>query len=252
MSKTTLNKVVDFDRHANGNDKKNNSRSTRKCNGCGLCESACHEGAIRVVDGKARLVSESFCDGLGACLPECPVGAITLEERQAQDFDPSAVEEHLAKSEPSSFCGCPGSAVRSLPVRKFQNEEKTPTETRSQLAHWPVQLMLVPPTAPFLKNANLLVSADCVPFAYPDFHARFLAGSALLVGCPKLDDIEHYRRKLREIVANAHPASITVLRMEVPCCAGLAKAVVEARDLEAPDLPVNIWTINIDGGLSGK
>ena len=228
-----------------------------KCNGCGLCESACAEGAIKVIGGKARLVSESYCDGLGACLGECPEGAIGIEERPAEEFSEEAAKQHLGRlaehpgeSQRELPCGCPGSAVRSIKICEASTiplqEEKLP----SQLASWPVQLMLVPPTAPFLKGAALLVTADCVPFAVPDFHSRYLRGRVALVGCPKLDDIDYYREKLQAIIGRAKPRSITVLRMEVPCCAALAVAVVDARDSAAPDLPVEVHTIGIDGDIT--
>ena len=228
-----------------------------KCNGCGQCATACAEGAIAMVNGKARLISEVYCDGLGACLGECPQGAITIEERPAESFDEQAVRQRLAKQKgahaPSPARdahvggGCPGSALRTFtpdqPVAG--GGESSP----SALTHWPVQLMLVPPGAPFLKGADLLVCADCVPFAYPDFHRYYLNGRAVLVGCPKLDDLEHYRAKLQEIVATAQPASLTVLRMEVPCCAGIARALIEARDQWAPHMPLAVHTIGIRGDV---
>lgn len=256
-----------------------------RCDGCGLCVTGCAEGAIQVIDGKARLVSETYCDGLGACLGECPQGAITIEERPADAFDEDAVREHLRRigrpedaihASPAAHPhapsgGCPGSALRVLQhdapaqpapaagggcpgsaMRRFQSGQGRldPAESPAQsaLGHWPVQLMLVPPHAPFLQNADLLVCADCVPFAVPDFHQRYLAGRAVLVGCPKLDDLELYRQKLTQIVAQARPASLTVLRMEVPCCAGIAQAVVAARDAAAPQLPVIVHTVGIQGG----
>lgn len=228
-----------------------------KCNGCGQCATACAEGAIAMVNGKARLISEVYCDGLGACLGECPQGAITIEDRPAESFDEQAVQQHLAKQKgahapsPASHAhvggGCPGSALRTLtPAQPIASgRESSP----SALTHWPVQLMLVPPGAPFLKGADLLVCADCVPFAYPDFHRDYLNGRAVLVGCPKLDDLEHYRAKLQEIVATAQPASLTVLRMEVPCCAGIARALIEARDQWAPHMPLAVHTIGIHGDV---
>ncbi len=222
------------------------------CDGCGLCVPSCAEGALRVVDGKARLVSEVYCDGLSACLGECPQGAISMEEREAPDFDEEAVHAHLARQQepveqPDLPCGCPGSAVQTL------SENVIPMVPRgappmSTLGHWPVQLSLVPAGAPFLKGAHLLICADCVPFTVPDFHSRYLEGKALLVGCPKLDNLDFYRHKLAQIFAQADPASLTVLRMEVPCCGGIAEAVVEARDRAVPHLPVEIVTLGIRGG----
>lgn len=219
-----------------------------KCDGCGICVPACAEGALQVIDGKARLVSEVYCDGLGDCLGECPQGAIMIEEREAALFDDEAVKVHLAqaqkKPEPLP-CGCQGSALRSFAPCSDSPTEKE-TLLPSQLGHWPVQLMLIPPGAPFLANADILVCADCVPFAVPDFHSRYLAGRAVLVGCPKLDDLEHYRAKLEQIFNAAGPKTITVLRMEVPCCAGLAHAVTEARSVAAPDCPLEIHTIGVN------
>jgi NAD-dependent dihydropyrimidine dehydrogenase PreA subunit len=185
------------------------------CNGCGLCVNKCAESALKIVDGKARLVSEVYCDGLGACIGDCPLGAFTIEERDARPFDEQA------------------------PLNKME----------SQLTTWPVQLNLVPVNAPFLKGADILICADCVPFALPDFHQRFLRDRIVLVGCPKLDDISYYREKLRDFFLSAEPSSITVLRMEVPCCGGIARAAVSARDETALDLPVEINTVGIRGDV---
>jgi ferredoxin len=225
-----------------------------KCDGCGLCATACHEGAIAIVDGKARLVSETYCDGLGDCLGECPRDAITIEEREAEPFDAAAVESHLADLEKGKTCeaapatggGCPGSALR-----RFE-QSKPPAVTGdhrpSRLGHWPVQLMLVPPGAPFLEGADILIAADCTPFATANFHEDYLAGRALLVGCPKLDDIQHYYEKLKLIFAAAKPSSVTVLRMEVPCCGGIANAVAKARAETIPDTDLKVVTIGVRGG----
>jgi Fe-S-cluster-containing hydrogenase component 2 len=226
-----------------------------KCDGCGLCVDACHEGAIQMVDGKAKLVSDIYCDGLGDCLGECPQGAITIVEREAEAFDEKAVQEHLAgKEKANAGCpshpvggGCPGAAMRNF----MQN---APAETAagaavqpSRLGNWPVQLMLVPPGAPFLKGADILVCADCVPFAVPDFHSRYLSGKALLVGCPKLDDLPYYEEKLQAIFAEAQPKSITVLKMEVPCCGGIAQATIAARNRTIPETDLEICTVAIQG-----
>ncbi len=254
-----------------------------KCDGCGNCVPACHEGALQIVDGKARLVREVYCDGLGDCLGECPQDAISIEQREAADFDPRAVEQHLQSvagaerdSEPAArretelqpmvqsrpgpaappAGGCPGAAMRRLqpgptgPIGPIGPTGPTAPADRagaSALAHWPLQLELVPVGAPFLRRADILICADCVPFAVPDFHARYLDGRSVLVGCPKLDDLERYRRKLTELFAAAEPRSLTVLRMEVPCCGGIAQAVIEARDAAAPELPVAITTVGIRG-----
>lgn len=247
-----------------------------KCDGCGACVPACKEGALQVIDGKARLVSEVYCDGLGACLGDCPRGAIEIVEREAPEFDIEAAERHVAALEASKQApaahGCPGSAHRTLAAgshahhagggcpgsaQRMLNTAEQPPRSEpgaasgpSQLGHWPVQLHLVSPRAPFLQGADLLICADCVPFAVPDFHQRYLAGRAVVVGCPKLDDLDHYREKLAAIVFHAHPKSLTVLRMEVPCCGGISQAVIEARDVAAPELTVEVHTIGTEGAIS--
>jgi len=244
-----------------------------KCDGCGLCVTACHEGAIQIVDHKARLVSEVYCDGLGDCLGECPQDAITIEERDAEAFDEKAVEEHLARKAeahagasagaesapplPPVGGGCPGAALRKLSpqpaapaaARSAAGAADAPPAAPglSGLGNWPVQLMLVPPAAPFLKDCDLLICADCVPFAVPDFHTRYLAGKILLVGCPKLDNLPHYEEKLKAIFTEAKPRSITVLKMEVPCCGGIAQVAVAARKVAAPDTPIKVHTVGIQG-----
>jgi NAD-dependent dihydropyrimidine dehydrogenase PreA subunit len=217
------------------------------CDGCGMCVSKCAESALKIVDGKARLVSESFCDGLGACIGECPRGAIAIETREAPAFDEKSVQTHLELHSP---CSCPGSSVWSRESSAPEPENTRRTPARSELASWPVQLALVPVHAPFLRGADLLVCADCVPFALPDFHHSYLKGRMVLVGCPKLDDIGSHRVKLREIFRAAAPSSVTVLRMEVPCCGGIAQAVVDARNEVCPDMAVDIVTVVIDGGVS--
>ncbi len=228
-----------------------------KCTGCGLCVTGCAEGALKIIDGKAKLVSEVYCDGLGACIGECPEGALTIEEREAEAFDEKAVEAKLAQNtagkteEKPVFQCCPGSAMRTLNDTEEESAGDYDGDDRpSKLRTWPVQLKLVPPQAPFFKNADILVCADCVPFAVADFHERYISGRAVVVGCPKLDDLEKYRSKLAAIFAEAQPKSITVLRMEVPCCAGIAGAVVEARDKTMPNMPVAMHTISINGDIS--
>ncbi|HBN09386.1 MAG TPA: 4Fe-4S ferredoxin [Cyanobacteria bacterium UBA8530] len=219
-----------------------------KCNGCGLCIPNCHEGAIKIVDGKAKLISDAHCDGLGACLGHCPQDALTVEERDTDAFDEEVVQRDLAKKEKIKeplACGCPGTAMRKLKAEKIEK----PEDLESQLSHWPVQLRLVPPAAPFLQGSDLLICADCVPFAVPDFHSRYLAGRAVLVGCPKLDDLEHYREKLKAVFLEARPSRVTVLRMEVPCCGGLAQAAMEARDRVIPETPLEIHTVGVQGGI---
>lgn len=235
-----------------------------KCDGCGECVPSCAEGAIQIIDGKAKVVSETYCDGFGACLGECPQGAITMVEREAPEYDEEAVKRHLAELdkkkmtplptiEPAPMStpvheGCPGSAMRRFDRPAQAQATDTGSNFQSQLRHWPVQLMLVPPHAPFLKGADILVCADCVPFTVPDFHSRYLAGRALLVGCPKLDDLQYYREKLKDIIREAAPRKLTVLKMEVPCCTGIAQAAIQARNEVAPDIPIEVITLGIQGG----
>jgi len=227
-----------------------------KCDGCGDCVPACAEGAIQIIDGKARLVSDTYCDGLGACLGNCPQGALTIEVREAVDFNEQAVQRHLAKLQTAQSLpltavheGCPGAAMQNFEQAAAKPVEGSALQVPSQLGHWPVQLMLVPPHAPFLQGADVLVCADCVPFTVPDFHTRYLAGRSVLVGCPKLDDLQHYFEKLKAIFAEAQPRRVTVLRMEVPCCGGIAEAAVQARNQIIPQTPLEIHTIGIRGGV---
>jgi Pyruvate/2-oxoacid:ferredoxin oxidoreductase delta subunit len=246
-----------------------------RCDGCGECISSCAEGAIALVGGKARLVSDVYCDGLGACLGDCPQGAITVVEREADAFDETAVAGHLAKLGrplPAAHAaphpapapavhahggGCPGSAARELKrpglsVVKDGPGPALPAAPRqggSTLSHWPVQLTLVPPHAPWLQGAHLLVAADCVPFAYAAFHADFLAGKKLVVGCPKLDDNQAYAAKLAELCARNDLASITVVRMEVPCCGGIAWAAREGVARSGKSIPIRDVVIGVDGGV---
>ncbi len=227
------------------------------CDGCGECIDACAEGAIALVDGKAKLVSDVYCDGLGACIGDCPTGALTIETRNADAFDEKAVETHLgrlemvknSKMEESAACACPGSAMRMMNRESESSDESLPVNLRSELGSWPVQLMLVPPQAPFLKGADILLCADCVPFAMPGFHSRYLKGKALLVGCPKLDDLPYYQEKLNEIFALAKPKSVTVLKMEVPCCTGISHIAIEARNKANINIPMEIQTIGIRGDI---
>ena len=247
-----------------------------KCDGCGACVTGCAEGALAIVDGKAKLVSDVYCDGLGACLGHCPQGAIRTVVREAAAFDQAAVDAHLARQgrapETHAHGACPGSAVRTLAPHAHVHEStgcscpgaaartlappaavEHPADGHgSALRSWPVQLALVPPQAPFLRGADILLSADCVPFAMPDFHARYLQGRVVLVGCPKLDNLPAYTQKLAAIFAVAQPRSVTVLRMEVPCCAGLAQAAVRAKEAIGSDVPVETVIVSIDGtGLDG-
>jgi len=224
-----------------------------KCNGCGECATACAEGAIEIVDGKARLVSESYCDGLGACLGECPQAAITIEERAAEAFDEEATQAHLAHAGAKVHvetlaCGCPGSAAQSL-ERGSAPFSEAGVSAPSQLGNWPVQLRLAPPTAPYLQGARLLVAADCVPFAFADFHRKLLAGRTVLVGCPKLDDAAFYREKLTQVFRENDIESVEIAHMEVPCCFGLVQLVRQAVEESGKDLPVTITKIGIRGEI---
>jgi len=227
-----------------------------KCAGCGLCIPACAEGALKIVDGKARLVSDKYCDGLGACLGECPQGAITIEKREAEEFNEEAVEEHLKgeSSVPTVHHAhqinqpCPSVQVMHFERNRTEKETaKIPGETESMLTHWPVQLTLVPINAPFLEKADLLIAADCVPFAHADFHNEFLTGRKLVVGCPKLDDAEAYKKKLTDIFKQSNIKSVTVVNMEVPCCFGLYHLVKEALDSSGKAISLIQETIGIKG-----
>ncbi len=219
-----------------------------KCNGCGLCVPSCAEGAIQIVNGKARLIDEIFCDGLGACLGECPQGAINIEEREAPGFDELAVAKHLAlsKSRQPSFSACPGSAAQSFERKPEQSTAATESGP-SCLNNWPIQLHLVSPQSPFLKQADLLICADCAAFAYAAFHQDLLKGKTLVIGCPKLDDAAAYQQKLTQIFSEAGIKSITVLHMEVPCCHGLLHIVKQALAAAAGDIPLATQVIGVKG-----
>lgn len=225
-----------------------------KCNGCGLCIPNCAEGAIRIIDGKAKLVDDRFCDGLGACLGHCPQDAIKIIERDAPDFDEHEVKRHLAyetKKVPKHEipCGCPGSMAVDFRsgIKTGKTIKDAAKRQSSQLRQWPVQLTLVSPQASYFKDSDLLVAADCVPFAYPDFHSEFLAGKSLIIGCPKLDDAGFYVDKLTEILKNSSIRSITLVNMEVPCCFGLQHIVEEAAQRAGEDIPVKQTVITIRG-----
>jgi Pyruvate/2-oxoacid:ferredoxin oxidoreductase delta subunit len=198
-----------------------------KCTGCGLCAKACAEGAIQIVDRKARLVSDSYCDGLGACLGECPEGAITIEPREAAPFDEEAVKKHLAQQSRPPVFVCPGLAAQPLRGAELADDDHT-GDVPSQLSHWPVQLKLVSPTAPYFADADLLLVADCVPVAVADFHRRFLRDHSIVLGCPKLDDCQFYVEKLTQILQANNLRSLMVVHMEVPCCSGLTRVAREA------------------------
>lgn len=229
-----------------------------KCNGCKLCVSACHEGALQLIDGKARLVSESYCDGLGNCLPECPTGAITIVERDADAFDPVAVKEHMNKtkahSEEPLACGCPGTHTKTLAKKQPEAAPAKYNENvQSQLGQWPCQLKLVPANAPYLENAHLLIAADCTAFAYANIHQDFMQNRITLIGCPKLDNID-YSEKLTAILKQHEIKSITILKMEVPCCGGIVHAVKTALASSAlisseKMIPWNVVTISTEGNI---
>lgn len=238
-----------------------------KCNGCGICIPSCAEGAIQIIDGKAKLIKDEFCDGHGACLGECPMDAITIIEREAKEFDEEAamahvarmqVEEELKKAKVQnqetanySSGGCPGSRMRML-----NTETPAPVEAgsgdisfslKSQLQQWPVQLTLVPVQAPYFQNADLLITADCVPFAYPDYHPKLLKGKKVVIGCPKLDDLDAYVEKLTAIVKSNKLNSITVAFMEVPCCSGIVYAAEKAVCDAGVNIPVHKVRISLEG-----
>lgn len=219
-----------------------------KCNGCGLCADACHEGAIGMVDGKARLLREDYCDGLGDCLPACPVGAISFEERETPAYDADAVAAAKSAKEQPVPCGCPGTNVK-----QFQREQKTSSGSEtlsvdSQLAQWPVQIKLMPVTAPYFQNADLLIAADCAAYAYGSFHNHFIKNRITLIGCPKLDEID-YSEKLTAIIRENEIKSVTIVRMEVPCCGGLEHAVKEALRASGNFIPWQVVTISTDGRI---
>ncbi len=264
-----------------------------RCNGCGLCVTACAEGAIQIVDGKARLVKDQYCDGLGACLGECPQGAITIEQREADAFDEVAVKIHLARQAeqegsvgtppshtpaaggpvraahgtaraPHTSAGgcpgaaamalgsrCPGSAPKAMPNHSPQADPGLPagTQTPSALRNWPVQLKLIPPMAPYLDGARLCIAADCTAYACADFHGKILAGKVLLIGCPKLDDVNLYLEKLAAIFRHNRIESVEVVYMEVPCCFGLVHAVRQALKQSGMQIPLALTKVTVEGGV---
>jgi Pyruvate/2-oxoacid:ferredoxin oxidoreductase delta subunit len=251
-----------------------------KCNGCGLCVTACAEGAIQIVDGKAKLVKDQYCDGLGACLGECPEDAITIEQREADAFDEVAVQKHLAgqgtgraahapavrsthaapapHKHATGGCpgaaamalggGCPGSAAKSFGGPAAPAAASGP-QTPSQLRNWPLQLKLVSPMAPYLNGANLCIAADCTAFAYPDFHRDMLAGKVLLIACPKLDDVASYAEKLAAIFTHNDVRSVEVIYMEVPCCFGLVHLVRQAIAAGGKPVPLALTKVGLEGGV---
>jgi Pyruvate/2-oxoacid:ferredoxin oxidoreductase delta subunit len=249
----TIRKIVNIDQE--------------KCNGCGECVTACAEGAIELLNGKAQLVAEHYCDGLAACLGECPQGAISMIEREADIFDAKAVEDHLTKKDNFKFeisnlkssptetlpCGCP-----STQLQMFQSgcgctdEEATGKHVPTALTHWPVQIQLVPPTAPFLKDANLLVASDCTPVAYPNFHEELLKGRVIMMGCPKFDDTDEYINKFAEIFKSITIKSVTIAIMEVPCCSKMPLIVQKGMELAGKEIPTEIIVISARGNIVSR
>ena len=223
-----------------------------KCNGCGACAQACHEGAIGMVDGKARLLRDDYCDGLGDCLPACPTGAITFVEREAAAYDEAAVLAAKAAKEEPLACGCPGTMAKSLqpkPAPAPHNPCDVPAhQLTSQLQQWPVQIKLAPVNAPWFDGAKLLIAADCTAYAYANFHQDFIQGHITLVGCPKLDNVD-YADKLTAILRENDIRSITVVRMEVPCCGGIELAVKKALLASGKLIPWSVATISTDGRI---
>ena len=223
-----------------------------KCNGCGACAAACHEGAIAMVDGKARLMRDDYCDGLGDCLPTCPTGAITFVEREAAAYDEQAVMENkqrkMQKEGMTLPCGCPGSQSRNIQRQEAHTVETPQAQQTSCLSQWPVQIKLVPVNAPYFDGARLLIAADCTAYAYANIHQEFMRGHVTLIGCPKLDAVD-YSEKLTEIIRNNDIKSVTVLRMEVPCCGGLEHAAVTALKNSGKFIPWNVVTFSVDGRI---
>jgi NAD-dependent dihydropyrimidine dehydrogenase PreA subunit len=241
-----------------------------KCDGCGKCVIGCAEGALQIVDGKAKLVKDQYCDGLGACIGECPTGALTVIQRDAADYDEAAVlaaggnpkrghaPAHPHPPAPAAaphpmphFGGCPGSAARAFAPAALKPAPEAAARP-SMLAHWPIQLHLIHPGAPWFQNADVLLAADCAPFAMAGFHENVLAGKSLIIACPKLDDKSGYAEKLEFLFAKSRPKSVTVVRMEVPCCGGLLQMVLQARDHSGSDCPVRDVVVSVRGEVLGE
>lgn len=217
-----------------------------KCNGCGACAAACHEGAIAMVNGKAQLTREDYCDGLGDCLPACPTDAISFEEREAPAYDEAAVRASKAENPHGVLaCGCPGTQSREI---KHEECDCSAEKVSSQLSQWPVQIKLVPVNAPYFDGARLLIAADCTAYAYGNFHSEFIRGNITLIGCPKLDEGD-YTDKLTAIIANNNIKSVTIVRMEVPCCGGLENAAKRALQKSGKFIPWRVVTISTDGRI---
>jgi len=243
MTTRTIRKIVKIDED--------------KCDGCGLCVPSCVEGALQIVDGKARLISEIYCDGLGACLGECPQDAITIEEREAEDFSEEAAKELAQQAERAAMTqavpACPSARMATFARPQAAGAAGDVASQPSQLGHWPVQLTLVPPHAPFLQGSDLLLTADCVPFAYSSFHNDFLKDHSLLIACPKLDDLNAHYDKLTEIIRQSDIRSLTVLHMEVPCCSNLAAMAGQAAIRAGkPEIPIKYVNISLNGEVKSE
>ncbi|MFC1823570.1 ATP-binding protein [Thermodesulfobacteriota bacterium] len=230
------------------------------CDGCGNCVPSCAEGALEIVDGKAKLVAEVYCDGLGACLGDCPTGALQVIEREADEFDEEAVEKHMSETTQEKApdaetlpCGCPSTQLQTFVPPHADHGAHQPVQQAgsipSELAHWPVQIRLVPPTAPFLKGSDLLVVADCTPIAYPQFHQDFLKGKTVMMGCPKFDEADEYIQKFAEIFEKAQIKSITVVVMEVPCCQGMPMIVERGMEKAGKQIPMEKVVISLKGDI---
>ncbi len=231
------------------------------CDGCGNCVVACAEGAIEIIDGKAKVIADKYCDGLGACMGDCPQDALKIIEREADEFDEEAVEELLknqaaAKKSAPTGGGCPSAALKTFPTADgshdcncASNAKTVPAGGPSALGHWPVQIRLVPAGAPFLKGADLLIAADCVPVAYPSFHADFLKGKAVMIGCPKFDDAQSYVDKLAQVFKESGIKSITSVIMEVPCCSGMPAIINKALEVSGMEIPFNEVVVSAQGNI---
>lgn len=224
-----------------------------KCNGCGACAEACHEGAIGMVNGKAKLLRDDYCDGLGDCLPTCPTGAISFVEREAAAYDEKAVQENIRKKQEQSHTsaaphgGCPGSQMQRI-QRSQESARSNPVSAESQLGQWPCQIKLVPVNAPYFDGAKLLIAADCSAYAYARMHDEFMRGKITIIGCPKLDSVD-YSEKLTQIIQNNNIQSVTIVRMEVPCCGGLEMAAKKTLQSSGKFIPWQVVTISIDGKI---